>query len=241
MQVKIAKPLGAVMEEAEDGLVRVREVKEGGNAAATQALQVGDEILRVNGKLLKSAGFDSIMADLVAAEGEVELTMARPIPDRDVDFASLSEEEQKARYQSAGVIKVPTPPLRLRFRLACQSVPTLSPVSRLHLLVRPPSPLPPERHPWPPRDRSLVVRTRIHAPELRRLTSTPPLRSWHSCVSARGMVGGVQVCSDGPCTRQGAKNVVRWGCACMAGRRVVQHAREAVPACRCSSCSVMWE
>ena len=106
VQVKVAKPLGAVMEESEDGKVLVKEVKEGGNAAATQAMQPGDEILRVNGKLLMTAGFDAVMGDLIAAEGEVELTMARPIPDRDVDFATLSEAEQKARYQSSGVIKV---------------------------------------------------------------------------------------------------------------------------------------
>ena len=106
VQVKVAKPLGAVMEESEDGKVLVKEVKEGGNAAATQAMQPGDEILRVNGKQLMTAGFDAVMGELIAAEGDVELTMARPIPDRDVDFATLSEEEQKARYQSSGVIKV---------------------------------------------------------------------------------------------------------------------------------------
>jgi len=105
-QVKVSKPLGAVMEESDAGSVRVGEVKEGGNAAASGALQVGDEILRINGQLVKSAGFDAVMGALVAAEGEVTLTMARPIPDRDVDFAALSEDEQAARYQSSGVIKV---------------------------------------------------------------------------------------------------------------------------------------
>jgi hypothetical protein len=43
---------------------------------------------------------------MIAAEGSVTLTMARPIADRDVDFATLSEEEQAARYRRAGVIKV---------------------------------------------------------------------------------------------------------------------------------------
>jgi predicted esterase len=105
-ELKVSKPLGAVMEETDEGFVRVRDVKEGGNAAATNQIQVGDEIVRVNGKLVKSSGFDAVMAELIAAEGEVSLTMARPIPDRDIDFATLSEEEQAARYKTAGVIKV---------------------------------------------------------------------------------------------------------------------------------------
>jgi len=46
---------------------------------------------------------------MIAAEGSVTLTMARPIADRDVDFATLSEEEQAARYRRAGVIKVSSP------------------------------------------------------------------------------------------------------------------------------------
>ncbi len=46
---------------------------------------------------------------MIAAEGSVTLTMARPIADRDVDFGTLSEEEQAARYRRAGVIKVSSP------------------------------------------------------------------------------------------------------------------------------------
>jgi lysophospholipase-2 len=94
LKAKVAKPLGAVMTETDEGFVQVKELKEGGNAEASGMINVGDQILRINGKLVKSAGFDAIMAELVAAEGEVVLDLARPIPDRDVDFGSLTEEEQ---------------------------------------------------------------------------------------------------------------------------------------------------
>jgi hypothetical protein len=55
---------------------------------------VGDVISCQCGKLVKSAGFDAVMAELVAAPPDVPvvLDMVRPIPDRDVDFASLSED-----------------------------------------------------------------------------------------------------------------------------------------------------
>jgi len=105
-QVTLQKPLGAVMVETEQGYVGVQSLKEGGNAAASDKITVGDVITRVNGKLVKSAGFDGVMGELVAADGDVVLDMIRPIPDRDVDFATLSEEEQKARYMQAGVLKV---------------------------------------------------------------------------------------------------------------------------------------
>jgi len=107
-KVTLDKPLGAVMTETERGFVAVQSLKEGGNAQGSGAVTVGDVIVRVNGKLVKSAGFDAVMAELVAAPPDVPvvLDMVRPIPDRDVDFASLSEEEQKARYRQAGVLKV---------------------------------------------------------------------------------------------------------------------------------------
>lgn len=105
-EVTVAKPLGCVMEETDGGFVRIQTIKDGSNAAGSGKLEVGDEILRVNGKLVKSAGFDAVMQGMMAAEGSVTLTMARPIADRDVDFATLSEEEQAARYRRAGVIKV---------------------------------------------------------------------------------------------------------------------------------------
>jgi len=107
-QVTLAKPLGAVMIEPDEsfGAVQVKELKEGGNAEMSGKMMVGDEVVRVNGKLVKTAGFEAVMAELVAAEGDVTMDMARPIPDRDIDFASLSETEQAARYRSSGVIKV---------------------------------------------------------------------------------------------------------------------------------------
>jgi len=107
--VKIQKPLGAVMEEAEYplGAVKIGSLKEGGNAEKSGKLQVGDQIVRINGQLVRTQGFDQVMESLVAAESEVELKMVRPIPDRDADWASLSGEEQERRYKDAGgVIKV---------------------------------------------------------------------------------------------------------------------------------------
>eukprot|EP00277_Geminigera_cryophila_P033637 CAMPEP_0173130894 /NCGR_PEP_ID=MMETSP1102-20130122/60312_1 /TAXON_ID=49646 /ORGANISM="Geminigera sp., Strain Caron Lab Isolate" /LENGTH=509 /DNA_ID=CAMNT_0014042097 /DNA_START=1 /DNA_END=1530 /DNA_ORIENTATION=+ len=105
-QVTVKKPLGAVMVEGDDGFVQIKDVKEGSNAQASGKMQSDDQIVRVNGKLVKTAGFDAVMAELVAAEGEVTLTLARPIPDRDIDFSTLSEAEQAARYSRTGVIKV---------------------------------------------------------------------------------------------------------------------------------------
>jgi len=104
--VTLQKPLGATMVETEKGFVGVNVLKEGGNAEKSGKIQIGDEIVRINGKLLKSAGFDAIMSELIAAEGDITLSMARPIPDRDVDFDTLSEDEQRARYSRTGVIKV---------------------------------------------------------------------------------------------------------------------------------------
>jgi len=104
--VTVAKPLGAVMVETDDGFVQVKDVKVGSNAESSGKIQSGDEIVRVNGKLVKSAGFEAVMAELVAAEGEVSLNLQRPIPDRDIDFSTLSDEEQAARYSRTGVLKV---------------------------------------------------------------------------------------------------------------------------------------
>jgi len=108
-KTKVTKPLGAVLVEAETpkGGVQVSGLKEGGNAAAAGEIQVGDQIVRVNGEFAKNVGFDAVMDMIVKADSEVELDMVRPIPDRKADWATLSEDEQQQRYSaSSGVLKV---------------------------------------------------------------------------------------------------------------------------------------
>lgn len=105
----IDKPLGATLTEAERPLggVQVSGIKEGGNAEKEGSLQMGDQIVRVNGELVRAAGFDAVMEQLKKADSKVTLSMVRPIPDRKADWATLSAEEQQARYSaSSGVLKV---------------------------------------------------------------------------------------------------------------------------------------
>lgn len=107
-KAKVDKPLGATMTEAAfpKGGVQVGGLKEESNAMKA-GVQVGDQLLRLNDKPLKTAGFDAVMDEIIAAEGSLELQFVRPIPDREVDWGVLSEEEQDRRARnSRGVIKV---------------------------------------------------------------------------------------------------------------------------------------
>ena len=86
-KAKVDKPLGATMTEAAfpKGGVQVGGLKEESNAMKA-GVQVGDQLLRLNDKPLKTAGFDAVMDEIIAAEGSLELQFVRPIPDREVDW-----------------------------------------------------------------------------------------------------------------------------------------------------------
>lgn len=76
--VSVAKPLGIVFGENENpfgGLV-VDDVEPGMNGGSA-GLRVGDQLLAVNGKSMVGASFDSVMSDLVASEGDLELQLYR--------------------------------------------------------------------------------------------------------------------------------------------------------------------
>ena len=76
--VSVAKPLGVVFGENENpfgGLV-VDDVEPGMNGGSA-GLRVGDQLLAVNGKSMVGASFDSVMSDLVASDGDLELQLYR--------------------------------------------------------------------------------------------------------------------------------------------------------------------
>jgi PDZ domain len=76
--ISVAKPLGIVFGENADpfyGLV-VDDVEAGMNGGAA-GMRVGDQLLAVNGKSFVGASFDTVMSELVAAEGNLELQMYR--------------------------------------------------------------------------------------------------------------------------------------------------------------------
>uniref|UniRef100_A0A7S0YVD5 PDZ domain-containing protein n=1 Tax=Hemiselmis tepida TaxID=464990 RepID=A0A7S0YVD5_9CRYP len=109
--VTLSKPLGMTLEEGgeDEGTVVVSGVKEGGSAAQSGAIQVGDQVLSVNGKVVKGQGFDAAMDAIIAAEGDVEVRLNRPPADRTVAWTTLSQEEQDRRLNtSGGIIKVCT-------------------------------------------------------------------------------------------------------------------------------------
>lgn len=60
LTVTLAKPIGAVMEEAEQGGVKVGEVMEGGSAAATGLVMAGDRIVSISGMDVSGSDFDTV-------------------------------------------------------------------------------------------------------------------------------------------------------------------------------------
>ena len=74
--IKLTKPLGIVLEEAEGGGVLFAAFKEGGSAA-TCGLDIapGDRLVRIGETDVSSRDFDSIMAMLAAAPSTLTLTV----------------------------------------------------------------------------------------------------------------------------------------------------------------------
>ena len=60
LSVELEKPLGAVLEEVEQGGVKVGEVVEGGSAQATGALKVGDRLTAVSGQDVSTLTLDTV-------------------------------------------------------------------------------------------------------------------------------------------------------------------------------------
>ena len=77
LSVTLPKPLGAVLEEAAPSGVKVQELQEGGSGAETGLLKKGDKFVSVCGADCAALDFDSVMAMLVDAPGEVELQVVR--------------------------------------------------------------------------------------------------------------------------------------------------------------------
>jgi hypothetical protein len=60
LTVTLEKPIGAALDEASEGGVKVGEVMEGGSAATSGLLKVGDQLLSVSGKDVSTAGLDVV-------------------------------------------------------------------------------------------------------------------------------------------------------------------------------------
>jgi len=67
LTVTVDKPIGAVLTEVADGGVKVGEVREGGSAAATGLIKVGDRFITVSGTDVSMADLDSVRCLLDAA------------------------------------------------------------------------------------------------------------------------------------------------------------------------------
>lgn len=81
LSVSLEKPLGMVLEEVEEGQPRgvyVKELAEGGSAAASQWGDelVGLTIATVMGRSVTTLDFDAVMEELIAAPSPVELEFA---------------------------------------------------------------------------------------------------------------------------------------------------------------------
>ena len=91
VRVSLTKPLGIVLEELEEGEagVVVADLVDGGAAAESGGVRVGDVLLRVDGDDATRLDFDAAMELLVAAPESLELTLSRALPLRGDDDAPI--------------------------------------------------------------------------------------------------------------------------------------------------------
>ena len=82
LDVKLTKPMGAVLEEGKAGGVVVDDLQDGGSAAETGLLKKGDRLSTVMGTDVMGATFDEVMDLLVNAPEEVELGVRRVVISR---------------------------------------------------------------------------------------------------------------------------------------------------------------
>ena len=91
VRVSLTKPLGIVLEELETGEagVVVADLVDGGAAAESGGVRVGDVLLRVDDDDATRLDFDAAMELLVAAPESLELTLSRALPLRGDDDAPI--------------------------------------------------------------------------------------------------------------------------------------------------------
>ena len=91
VRVSLTKPLGIVLEELEEGEagVVVADLVDGGAAAESGGVRVGDVLLRVDDDDATRLDFDAAMELLVAAPESLELTLSRALPLRGDDDAPI--------------------------------------------------------------------------------------------------------------------------------------------------------
>jgi hypothetical protein len=78
VSAELAKPLGAVLEAAETGVV-VAELEEGGSASASGLLKKGDRLAAVMGRDVSAAPFEEVMELLRSAPDAVLLEVTRSV------------------------------------------------------------------------------------------------------------------------------------------------------------------
>ena len=86
IEVRLEKPLGLVLEEAEAGSdagVEVSSMVEGASAEKSGQVQIGDALLKVGPLDVASLAFDEVMEALLAAPATVDLTLARAVYEDD--------------------------------------------------------------------------------------------------------------------------------------------------------------
>mmetsp|Transcript_3125 Transcript_3125/g.5057 ORF Transcript_3125/g.5057 Transcript_3125/m.5057 type:complete len:265 (+) Transcript_3125:37-831(+) len=79
----LAKPMGLVLEEVEEGKasgVSIVDINPDGSAGRIGEIQKGMRLLAVNGQDCTSCTFDEVMDKLIAADGEVQVTLQSSSP-----------------------------------------------------------------------------------------------------------------------------------------------------------------
>lgn len=79
LTVTLEKPIGAALDDASEGGVKVAEVMEGGSAATTGLLKVGDQLLSVSGTDVSAASLD-LVRPLRARSLQTTIIYWRPTP-----------------------------------------------------------------------------------------------------------------------------------------------------------------
>ena len=104
VEVTLAKPLGAVLQEAKPAGVMVGELQEGGSALETGLLKKGDRLRSVQGEDVSKASFDEVMEKLIDAPEEVALDLLRFIVVRKPRIAPTLTVDGTAGIVEKGVI-----------------------------------------------------------------------------------------------------------------------------------------
>jgi hypothetical protein len=101
--VTLSKPIGAVLEAADGGVV-VAELEEGGSAMSTGSIKTGDRIAAVMDRDVSAATFDEVMGLLRAAPDELMLEVSRSVvirKNKNATSGAGAEEQQPNKLDAA--------------------------------------------------------------------------------------------------------------------------------------------